>query len=165
MSPLRRHALPPITDGCAAIVIAAGDKAREWSERPAWITGIDHRIETHSLGARDLTVSTSTAAAAAGAGVADGPVDVAELHAPYAHQELIVAEALGLSTTGGSGGSPTVVNPSGGALAANPIMSAGLIRIGEAATRISSGDASRAVAHATSGPCLQQNLVCVLEGE
>ncbi len=165
VSPLRRHALPPITDGCAAIVIAAGDKAREWSERPAWITGIDHRIETHSLGARDLTVSTSTAAAAAGAGVADGPVDVAELHAPYAHQELIVAEALGLSTTGGSGGSPTVVNPSGGALAANPIMSAGLIRIGEAATRISSGDASRAVAHATSGPCLQQNLVCVLEGE
>ena len=58
-----------------------------------------------------------------------------------------------------------VINPSGGPLAANPIMSAGLIRIGEAAARISSGQAHRAVAHATSGPCLQQNLVCVLEGE
>jgi hypothetical protein len=44
-------------------------------------------------------------------------------------------------------------------------MSAGLIRIGEAAARVSSGSARRAVAHATSGPCLQQNLVCVLEGE
>ena len=43
-------------------------------------------------------------------------------------------------------------------------MSAGLIRIGEAAQRIRSGEARRAVAHATSGPCLQQNLVCVLEG-
>jgi hypothetical protein len=43
-------------------------------------------------------------------------------------------------------------------------MSAGLIRIGEAAERIRSGAARRAVAHATSGPCLQQNLVCVLEG-
>jgi hypothetical protein len=27
------------------------------------------------------------------------------------------------------------------------------------------GGADRALAHATSGPCLQQNLVCVLEGE
>jgi hypothetical protein len=43
-------------------------------------------------------------------------------------------------------------------------MVAGLIRIGEAARRIMEGDAKRAVAHATSGPCLQQNLVCVLEG-
>ena len=58
-----------------------------------------------------------------------------------------------------------VINPSGGPLAANPLMSAGLIRIGEAAERIRSGGARRAVAHATSGPCLQQNLVCVLEGE
>jgi hypothetical protein len=33
----------------------------------------------------------------------------------------------------------------------------------ESAQRIMSGDANRAVAHATSGPCLQQNLVCVLE--
>jgi acetyl-CoA acetyltransferase len=159
VSPLRRHALPPITDGAAAIVLAAGDKAHRWSDRPVWITGIDHRMETHSLGARDLTSSPSTAKAAAEAGVADGPVDVAEVHAPFAPQEIIVMEALGLA------GGVVAVNPSGGALAANPVMSAGLIRIGEAAARVSSGLARRAVAHATSGPCLQQNLVCVLEGE
>ena len=158
VSPLRRHALPPITDGAAAIVLAAGDKARRWADKPVWITGFDHRMETHAIGARDLTSSPSTAKAADMAGVADGPVDVAEIHAPFAHQELIVSEALGLS--------PSVTrNPSGGALAANPLMSAGLIRIGEAAARIASGEARRAVAHATSGPCLQQNLVCVLEGE
>ena len=57
------------------------------------------------------------------------------------------------------------INPSGGALAANPIMVAGLARIGEAYRQIASGTASRAVAHDTSGPCLQQNLVCVLEGQ
>ncbi|MHB1710390.1 MAG: thiolase domain-containing protein [Acidimicrobiales bacterium] len=156
VSPLRRHALPPVTDGAAAIVLAAGDKAREWSDIPAWITGFDHRIETHSLGARDLTVSPSTSKAGELAGIGDGPVDVAELHAPFAPQEIIVKEALGLDDR-------VSVNPSGGALAANPIMSAGLIRIGEAASRISSGQAGRAVAHATSGPCLQQNLVCVME--
>ncbi|HEY5097024.1 MAG TPA: thiolase domain-containing protein [Acidimicrobiales bacterium] len=157
VSPLRRHALPPITDGAAAVVLAAGDRAREWGDRPVWITGFDHRMETHSLGARDLTSSPSTAKAAEVAGVADGPVDLAEIHAPFAHQEVILREALGLDGT-------VRINPSGGPLAANPLMSAGLIRIGEAAARVRSGEARRAVAHATSGPCLQQNLVCVLEG-
>ncbi len=157
VSPLRRHALPPITDGAAAIVLAAGDKAQRWSKSPVWITGFDHRMETHSLGARDLTTSPSTTKAAQMAGVADGTVDVAEIHAPYASQEIIVRQALGLDDA-------VVINPSGGPLAANPVMSAGLIRIGEAANRIASGQAHRAVAHATSGPCLQQNLVCVLEG-
>ena len=61
-------------------------------------------------------------------------------------------------------GADVDVNPSGGALAANPIMAAGLIRIGEAAARIHRGASHRALAHATSGPCLQQNLVAVLEG-
>jgi acetyl-CoA acetyltransferase len=113
-------------------------------------------METHALGARDLAVSASTIKAAEVAGVGDGPVEVAELHAPYAPQELILSEALGLDNS-------TAINPSGGPLAANPLMSAGLIRIGEAAAAIRSGRARRAVAHATSGPCLQQNLVCVLE--
>ena len=45
------------------------------------------------------------------------------------------------------------------------MMASGLIRIGEAAQRISRGDADRAVATAASGPCLQQNLVAVLEGD
>ncbi len=83
-----------------------------------------------------------------------------QLHAPFSHQEIILREALGLD-----GG--TRINPSGGPLCANPMMTAGLIRIGEAAQRVGLGpdpDARRAVAHATSGPCLQQNLVCVLEG-
>ncbi len=45
------------------------------------------------------------------------------------------------------------------------MMAAGLARIGEAAQRVSSGEARRALAHATQGHCLQQNFVCVLEGE
>jgi acetyl-CoA acetyltransferase len=92
------------------------------------------------------------------AGVSGQPVDVAELHAPFSHQEPILREALGLDEG-------VSVNPSGGALSANVVMAAGLVRIGEAASRIIAGTAGRAVAHATSGPCLQQNLVCVLEGE
>jgi acetyl-CoA acetyltransferase len=155
--PLRRHDCAPISDGAAVMVLATGDRARELTDHPVWIRGIDHRIEPQHLGLRDLTTSTSTRQAAQGAGVADGPVDLAELYAPFSHQELILADALGLDAS-------TEVNPSGGVLAANPMMAAGLIRVGEAASRIAAGDAQRAVAHATSGPCLQQNLVCVLEG-
>ncbi|MCU1447983.1 MAG: nonspecific lipid transfer protein, partial [Acidimicrobiales bacterium] len=158
LSPLRKHDCPPITDGAAAVILAAGDKARELADRPAWIRGIDHRIEPHSLGVRDLTDSPSTRLAGEKAGVAGGTVDIAELHAPFSHQELILKRALGL-------GDDVNVNPSGGALAANAVMVAGLLRIGEAAQRIIDGQADRAVAHATSGPALQQNLVAVLEGE
>jgi acetyl-CoA acetyltransferase len=158
VSPLRTHDCAPVTDGAAVVILAAGDVARELSERPAWIRGIDHRIEAAALGVRDLTRSASTEQAGGRAGVADGRVDFAELHAPFAHQELILRSALGLADD-------VSVNPSGGALCANPIMTAGLVRFGEAATRISRGDGNRAVAHATSGPCLQQNIVCVLEGE
>lgn len=158
VSPLHKHDCPPITDGAACVIIAAGDVARELSDRPAWIRGFDHRIEPNALGVRDLTTSVSTKQAAEKAEVVSGGVDVAEIHAPFSHQELIVRDALGL-------GDDVSINPSGGALAANPIMAAGLIRLGEAAARITNGEADRAVGHATSGVCLQQNLVCVLEGE
>ena len=67
--PLRRHDLPPITDGACSVILATADKARELSKNPIWIRGIDHRLEPHQPGMRDLTVSTSTATAGRIAGV------------------------------------------------------------------------------------------------
>jgi acetyl-CoA acetyltransferase len=158
VDPLRKSDCPPITDGASAVIIAAGDRARELCERPAWIRGIDHRIEPMALGVRDLTVSASTRLAGEKAGAIGLDADVVELHAPFSHHELILRVALGLQD-------PANVNPSGGALAANAVMVAGLTRIGEVAQRIIAGEATRGIAHATSGPCLQQNLVTVLEGD
>ena len=157
VAPLRRHALPPLSDAAAAIILVAGDRAFDVVDHPAWITGIDHRIEAHALGVRNLTESPSTTKAAEVAGVLDRRVDIAEIHAPFAHQEILLRRAMGLDES-------VLINPSGGPLAANPLMAGGLIRIGEAASRIMDGSAGRAVAHATSGPVLQQNLVAVLEG-
>ncbi|MEU5432402.1 thiolase domain-containing protein [Streptomyces sp. NPDC020719] len=156
--PLRTGDCPPVGDGAAAVILAAGDTARRLCARPAWIRGMDHRIEAHALGVRDLTDSPSTRLAAERAGAFERPVDTAELHAPFTSQEVVLRKALRL-------GADVKVNPSGGALAANPVMAAGLVRIGEAAARIHRGESDRALAHATSGPCLQQNLVAVLEGE
>lgn len=156
--PLRTGDCPPVGDGAAAVILAAGDTARALCPRPAWIRGIDHRIEAHGLGVRELTRSPSARLAAERAGAFERPVDTAELHAPFTSQEVVLRDALRLDDT-------VTVNPSGGALAANPVMAAGLIRLGEAAARIHRGASDRALAHATSGPCLQQNLVAVLEGE
>jgi acetyl-CoA acetyltransferase len=152
--PLRRHDCAPVTDGAAVVILAADEKARELCERPAWITGFEHRIDSGSLGSRDLLSSPSAASAAAAAGAAS--VEVAELHAPFTHQELLLRDATGL-------GEHTKVSPSGGALAGNPMFAAGLARIGWAARQIINGDVGRALGHATSGPALQQNLVCVME--
>jgi acetyl-CoA acetyltransferase len=154
-SPLRKHDCAPVTDGAAVIVLAADDRARELAERPAWITGIAHAIDSSHLGARDLTTSPSTARAAGAAGVAG--VDVAELYTPFSHQEFILRAALGLRDG-------VRITPSGGALAGNPMFAGGLVRIGEAARQIFDGSAGRVLAHATGGPALQQNLVCVMEG-
>lgn len=111
------------------------------------------------LGARDLTVSASAkqAADAVTGGDASG-FDVAELHAQYSHEELILKQAIGLNGN-------TRINPSGGPLSGNPMFATGLERIGFAATEIFNGNANHALAHASSGPALQQNLVATLEAK
>ncbi len=145
-----------MTDGAAVVIIAAADRARELCERPAWITGFEHRIDSGAargpgpdqLGFRALRPERRR--------LRDAGVEVAELHAPFTHQELILTAHSGWRTA-------TRISPSGGALAGNPMFAAGLARIGHAARQILSGSAGRALGHATSGPALQQNLVCVME--
>ena len=161
--PLRRHDCPPVTDGAGAIILASGDRARELVDTPAYVAGIEHIADSAEFGARDLTDSPSARAAAVRATGASGDrpdlggVTVAELHTQYTHQELLLRTALGISDD-------VAVTPSGGSLVADPLFSAGLERIGYAAHSVWEGRSERALAHATSGHLLQQNLICLLEG-
>jgi acetyl-CoA acetyltransferase len=155
VAPLREHDIGPPVDGAAAAVLVAGDRARDLVERPAWIAGIDHRADPHYPGMRDLSTSSSAAIAAERAGASRG-VEVAELSAVTSAEELVLAGAIGL-------GDGVTLSPSGGALVANPTMVTGLARIGEAFRQVSEHGKERVLGHASSGPCLQQNLVCVLE--
>src|ERR1700678_2213686 len=86
--PLRAHDCAPVGDGASVVIIASGDRARELRERPAWITGFEHRIDSAAIGTRDL-LNVPTAAAAARAAGAAG-IQLAELHAPFTHQELLL---------------------------------------------------------------------------
>ncbi|MBB3039271.1 lipid-transfer protein [Hoyosella altamirensis] len=159
-TPLRTHDVAPTGDAAAAVVLAAGNTARQLADRPAWVRGVDHRIETHYPGVRNLTesVSAQTAAARAAelAGFTAMDVDVAELHTEYSYQEPLLENALKLKNAH--------INLSGGPLAGRPTTATGLIRIGEVARRILDGRADRGLAHATNGPMLQHNLVCLMEG-
>ncbi len=147
-------------DGAACVILATGERARalgkQAERQPAFIRGFDHRVESLQLGFRDLTVSASTQIAAGKARVGEYWLDVAELHTRYEHENVLVCESLGLD-------SRVRLNPSGGCLTSSIPMVSGLARIGEVADRILRREARCGVAHATSGPCLQQNLVCVLE--
>jgi acetyl-CoA acetyltransferase len=157
-SPLRKHDLPPISDGAAAVLIARGKRARELCEKPVWIRGIDHRIESHHLGLRDLSDSPSSRIAARSLGLDAGSLDVAELCVRFSPEEIVLRQALEL-------GDSTRINPSGGPLCGHPVMASGLTRVVEVARRIRNGEAARGLGHATSGPALQQNLLCILEGD
>ena len=138
-----------ISAGAAAVVLSVN--------RPGVrISGIEQRFDTHALGARDLSSSPSITAASAALGLRGSTLDVLEVHASFSHQEQIVVDAIGARHVGS-------LNPSGGALAADPIMVTGLLRVIEAANAAGRREAVRTVAHATNGPCLQHNLLCLLE--
>jgi acetyl-CoA acetyltransferase len=157
-SPLRSLDCSTVCSGAAAVVLAVDELAARSTGRPAWIAGIGHRMERQSLGGRDLATSPSTRAVATDVGLSGTAVDVLEVHSPFSYQELILLEAVNATDIG-------EVNPSGGALPADPVMATGLIRVGSAAGAIMSGQAGRAAGHATNGACLQHNLICLMEAD
>ncbi|WP_117211270.1 lipid-transfer protein [Allorhizocola rhizosphaerae] len=133
----------PFADGASVVVLASGDRAGDLCDRPAWITRIEHRVDAQLRHWLDVPSARFEV----------GDVEIAEVHAPYRHQEILLARELGL-------GDGVAVN---GLREGNPMFAAGLARIGTAATHIHDGRANRVLAHASSGPLLQQNLVCILE--
>jgi len=173
VEPLRQGYLPPIGESATCMILAAEGKAEKMCNRPVWIHGTDHRTELQTLGARDLSRSAGATLAAQKAFAMAGlqraaDADVVELTAATPAEELILCEALGIDPKA----SRPALNPSGGALCGNPVMSSGLIRLGEIFRQLSGRAGERAVAkarcgiaHAAQGHCLQQNLVWVLGTE
>ena len=108
--------------------------------------------------------------------------DVAEITEPYAFQELLWCEQLGLCKTGEGGklmdsGATRIdgdipVNPSGGVLAMNPYVSRGLYRLAEVALQIKGQAGERQIdnvvktglAHGTHGFAGQFHAVAILGG-
>jgi acetyl-CoA C-acetyltransferase len=170
-------------DGVAALLLAPERQALKITDKPVWITGVGYNQETYYIGERELFKSNSMEKAGkmaydmAGIKKPNEEINVAEIHETCAHEELILAEALGLAENGKAaelnsnidGDLP--INPSGGALGGNPPCAAGLIRVIEAVKQLR-GEAGeyqvngvkKAVATGQIGMCAQNNIIYVLEG-
>ena len=184
--PIRELMMAPISDGACALILASEERAKEITDKPVWIEGVgscqDPYLRDRNIQNLDsLQMAARTAYKMAGVKKPFSELDVAEVSEKFAHEELMIYEALGLcqegqgknlierGTTRRDGEMP--VNPSGGALGADPICATGLIRVIEAAKQIR-GEAGgyqvpgvhRALAHGQFGICAQKNTVFILGG-
>jgi len=181
--PLRQAHVSPVSDGAVGLILASEDRARALSDTPVWIEGVGSCLDTFFLGDRDLAAPWALQQAAARAyrraGVSDPTTafDLVELSDPYAYQQPLWLEGLGLCPEGkgprfldGGGAERANVNRSGGVLAGNPVLLGGLVRAAEAALQLMGKagarqvpNARRALAHGTMGPAGQFHAVAVLE--
>ena len=144
-----------MTDGAAAA--GAGGRRQapaRCASDPAWITGLSTYVDPISMGTRDLTRSPSTAERRREVRPRRGRGGRAA--------RAVQPPGADPARASSASADDVAINPSGGALAGNPMFTAGLNRIGEAAERIWSGEHAKVLGHATSGPALQQNLVCTM---
>ncbi len=106
--PLRLHDCSLVTDGAAALVIAATPDARAISKNVVEIAGVGHTTERlaenvrpnmHELIAGKLAIEKSFNEA----GIAIADVDFAEVHDCFTINQILSVEALGLSEDGRGG--------------------------------------------------------------
>ena len=177
-APLTLRDLARPVDGAVAVVLGTEHVARQIGRESVWVTGMGAAIDQHFLAAREPhSLPAAAAAARAAYRMADldgaGDFDVVEVSAGSTVGELMVVEALGLAEEGRGldayAGDSSRLNPSGGALAADPVMATGLVRLHEVARVLggrspsSDGRARRGLAHGTGGLGMQNHCVVALE--
>lgn len=93
-------------DGAACLIAASSEKARKFSDRPVWVTGLGLASSPMSLAGRkgpltSFEVSKNAAKTAYGmARVRPGDVDVAEVHDSFSITEILNYEDLGFAKPG-----------------------------------------------------------------
>jgi acetyl-CoA C-acetyltransferase len=181
--PLRELHYYPVTDWAVAMLLCCEERAKEFTNRPVWITGFANCMDTYFLGDKDLTSNFALKKAAqrayAMAGIKDPrkELDLVEIDDAAASHLPLWAEGIGLAEEGKGGKwmdegglEKYHVNLSGGMLNGNPIMLSGLARAteailqlkGEAGERQVSG-VGKALAHGTTGAAGQHHAVVILE--
>jgi len=182
--PLRELHCYPVSDGAVGLLLASEERAHSLCQRPVWVTGVGNSMDSFFLGERELHRSEALRRAAqrayrrAGLSEPAPAFDLVEVSDPFAHQQPMWLEGLGLcpETRGGrfveEGGLDRLhVNLSGGTLAGCPLLLGGLARVAEAALQLAGQagagrqlpDPRRALAHGVTGPAGQHHSVVILE--
>jgi acetyl-CoA C-acetyltransferase len=127
--PLRLYDCCPISDGASVLILAAGERAREFTDAPVYIHGIGQASDAMALHDRESLTSLRATRLASEqaykiAGVQAADIDVADVHDCFTIAELLATEDLGFFRKGEGGraaveGRTTLngevsVNPDGG---------------------------------------------------
>lgn len=165
----------PRSDGAVAVLFASAERAKDFTQAPAWVLGEASISDSYAMGDRPDFAQWDTLALAARRAYRMAKIDdpareihAAEIYCAFAPQEFLDVEAFGFAPPGGgprllregvtlfSGSLPT--SPSGGVLATNPIGATGLVRLAEASLQVMGRagahqvrDARVALAHAWGG--------------
>lgn len=172
-SPLHLLDCCPQTDGAAAILITAADRAGEFTDKPVYVAGFgvatDHPYlheKTTFVGLPATVEASRRAYAMAGIGPAD--IDMAEVHDCFTITEILDIEDLGFVEKG-TGGVASLegetaldgripVNTSGGLLAkGHPIGATGVAQLTECWWQLR-GDAGDRQVKVRNGFTLQHNV-------
>jgi len=171
--PLHELDRAPLVDAASALVISDGDTARRLQRTGVRLVAAASRTGAY-WNQRSSTLHDAEPAHAAAldalavAGWQASELDAIEINAPYAHQHLMVGQALGLgdgeelvARFEGHGDGPTL-NASGGWLAGSAGSVAGLHSVVAVLERLRDSG-GRALVHATSGLASQSHHVVLLE--
>lgn len=177
--PLTRLMMSRPTDGAVAVLLASEEVARRATTAPVWITGMGYSMDSHAFASRKPNSLEACELAAARAydnagwkGASKGAA--IELSASSAVTELMVLEALGVAPRDrgieSTRDPESLINKSGGALPADPIMATGLVRLSEAYRLLTHGGdyglktaPGKAIVHGTGGVGMQTHCVFTLE--
>lgn len=160
--PIRESEIAPVSAGGGAIVLTSADLAREVTDSPVWIEGTGLGSSRYSM--RDMdelrripSLRAARREAYEQADITDprAEIDMAEVYDPIAPMEILSYEALDFCEDGSGaqmirdgiterdGDLP--VNPSGGAVATNPLNTGGLYRTAMAMAALRGDDQSVSV--------------------
>ena len=103
--PLRRYDICPMSDGAAAVLLCAMDKAEEFAKKPIRIAGIGQATDTHVVANREIPTDLVAVRLAAQrayqmAGMGPEDMDVAELHDAFQILEIVESEEVGFFPRG-----------------------------------------------------------------
>jgi acetyl-CoA C-acetyltransferase len=170
--PLNLYDCSLVSDGAAAVVLVAAEKAPRYARRPVLVRGIAQTSDRVALDEK-ASITTFPAVALAGrkalamAGLAPADIDVAELHDCFTIAEIVALEDLGFCPKGEGGpfsasgatalGGRIPVNTSGGLKSkGHPVGATGVAQLYELVLQLRGEAGERQVPGARRG--LAQNL-------
>jgi len=165
--PLRVYHVCPVSDGAAAVLLCAMDKADRFNKKPIKIAGIGQATDTHAVAEREvptdlLAVRLAAQKAYKMAGLKPEDIDVAELHDAFQILEIVESEEVGFFERGQGHiaarngetkiGGRIPINTSGGLKAkGHPLGATGVSQIVELVRQLRGEAAGRQVEGAKAG--------------